>query len=380
MFCEKCGYQLPDDSDFCPACGTRNSRKGATGTIRDMINPAASQGGIQPGAPGPNPAPNAPNAGGPEKNSKKGLIIGLAIAAAGLLVVVVVALVLLLPKKSSAPVTTTASGGGSSSSYDPNGGMNGSFSGGGNSDLPDISTIDLTKTQEETEAPAEEDPVDYETQQTERNLETSDWYHDDFLGVWDDSYSQRCHMEIAHGRRPGEYRIDIWWGDSASTTYHWVYYGFWDYDVSALYVEGERYIETDQASSLDMENLYGYIGFNEQYHVIWIDYVDYSGEDCEFVQQNDPYDPSYYILPESGIRYYTKEELQGLTKDQLRIARNEILARYGRTFKDEELQAYFDSMPWYYPIYTPEEFDQIMNTLLNEYEKANIELIKSLEK
>lgn len=25
MFCRKCGKQIPDDSDFCPKCGTRNA-------------------------------------------------------------------------------------------------------------------------------------------------------------------------------------------------------------------------------------------------------------------------------------------------------------------------------------------------------------------
>lgn len=63
----------------------------------------------------------------------------------------------------------------------------------------------------------------------------------------------------------------------------------------------------------------------------------------------------------------------------LRLARNEILARHGRMFVDKELQDYFNSKSWYQPIYSPEEFDSQMNQILNDYEKTNIENIKKVE-
>lgn len=69
-----------------------------------------------------------------------------------------------------------------------------------------------------------------------------------------------------------------------------------------------------------------------------------------------------------------------LTGEQLRLARNEIYARYGRTFKTAEIQAYFDSQPWYVPQYTPEEFDVIEEDILNPHEKYNLALIKRFEK
>ena len=66
-----------------------------------------------------------------------------------------------------------------------------------------------------------------------------------------------------------------------------------------------------------------------------------------------------YILPNSSTEYLTGEQLirMNLTGEQLRLARNEIYARYGRMFKTAELQAYFDAQPWYVPKYTPKEFD-----------------------
>ena len=85
---------------------------------------------------------------------------------------------------------------------------------------------------------------------------------------------------------------------------------------------------------------------------------------------------SQYVIPDSGTRYLTAADLAGLSKDQLRLARNEIYARHGRTFNDEELQAYFNSQSWYRGTVAPDDFD---TAVLNEYEKANLLFIKDAE-
>lgn len=83
-----------------------------------------------------------------------------------------------------------------------------------------------------------------------------------------------------------------------------------------------------------------------------------------------------YILPTSNSDYLTLDDLKGLTKEQCRIARNELYARHGRLFNDEELQAYFNSCDWYYGYLAPDNFD---DSILNEYEKANRDLIVQYE-
>ena len=100
--------------------------------------------------------------------------------------------------------------------------------------------------------------------------------------------------------------------------------------------------------------------------------VDFSDMD-----ENDTY--YEYILTYSSEQYYYKENLDKVPTDELRIARNEILARHGRRFNDQELQSYFDSKSWYNGEYSPEEFDEQMDDLLNDYEKHNIQIIKELE-
>lgn len=83
-----------------------------------------------------------------------------------------------------------------------------------------------------------------------------------------------------------------------------------------------------------------------------------------------------YILPQSSSSYLSEDDVAYLSTSDLRLARNEIYARHGRMFDDQTLQAYFDSCSWYSPTIAPEDFTEGM---LNQYEKANIELIKKVE-
>ena len=88
------------------------------------------------------------------------------------------------------------------------------------------------------------------------------------------------------------------------------------------------------------------------------------------------YSNDEYIFPYSDSQYLTDSDLWSMSSDELRIARNEIYARHGRMFKDQTLQNYFNSKSWYIPSVRPEDFNEHW---LNEYEKANAQLIKSFE-
>lgn len=82
-----------------------------------------------------------------------------------------------------------------------------------------------------------------------------------------------------------------------------------------------------------------------------------------------------YIFPNSDSEYLSDNDLSGLTKEQLGIARNEIFARYGYVFTTVEYVDYFDKKSWYKP---NSSFDGDIEKL-NKYEKANVELIKKWE-
>ncbi|PIC63481.1 hypothetical protein CSV79_11420 [Sporosarcina sp. P13] len=80
----------------------------------------------------------------------------------------------------------------------------------------------------------------------------------------------------------------------------------------------------------------------------------------------------YFILPKSADMYLKASDLKGLSKSDLRLARNEIYARYGYVFKSKELQSYFGSQTWYSP-------NESYNGSLTEWEKYNVDLIQSKE-
>lgn len=80
------------------------------------------------------------------------------------------------------------------------------------------------------------------------------------------------------------------------------------------------------------------------------------------------------IIPESSTRLLIDEDIADLSEKELRIAINEIYARYGRLFKDVELQVWFDAQPWYQGTVAPEDFDE---EWLSQIEKDNIKYLQS---
>lgn len=112
-------------------------------------------------------------------------------------------------------------------------------------------------------------------------------------------------------------------------------------------------------------------------HVEYVEYPVYV-EYPQYIEYGDSYvyDDSY-MIPDSDSRYISKSELLGMTKDQLKIARNEIYARHGRKFENQTLQDYFNQCAWYYPTINSKDFKESM---LNSYEKANRDLILQYEK
>lgn len=83
-----------------------------------------------------------------------------------------------------------------------------------------------------------------------------------------------------------------------------------------------------------------------------------------------------YIIPDSNTRYITKSDVENLSAYELKLARNEIFARHGRIFESEDLNAYFNSKDWYTGTVTADNFKE---TMLNDYEIKNIEVIKAEE-
>ncbi|SIS47436.1 YARHG domain-containing protein [Zobellia uliginosa] len=77
---------------------------------------------------------------------------------------------------------------------------------------------------------------------------------------------------------------------------------------------------------------------------------------------------------QASFRKLHREELNQMGKDDLKLMRNEIFARYGYIFKEGgDMDKYFKKQKWYRPEH--EEVEQF----LTEIERYNVELIKKIE-
>lgn len=131
--------------------------------------------------------------------------------------------------------------------------------------------------------------------------------------------------------------------------------------------EDEAEEETEGQSMSDEEE-------NPQVNIVFTD------EDAD---AQDAWMDADYILDFSAWREVTEADLEGLNPDQLRIARNEIYARHGRQFLDEELNQWFYDKEWYQDIpekYSPEEFDSLSPSPLSDLERKNAAFISEYEK
>ena len=129
--------------------------------------------------------------------------------------------------------------------------------------------------------------------------------------------------------------------------------------VEPVYFEGSEGDILDQKMALGRENYYAQV----------------AGDFFEHVQGITDINNYDQLFPQTAERYFTAEDFADCPEDILVLAKNEIYARHGRMFLDREIYEYFLTRMWYEPTYAPEEFDE---SCLNEYEKANIELLVSL--
>ncbi len=84
-------------------------------------------------------------------------------------------------------------------------------------------------------------------------------------------------------------------------------------------------------------------------------------------------EPLYF----TDMKYYREEDFQNDPKIIIHLAKNEIYARHGYIFKDEDLYSYFMGCAWYRPAVAGEEFD---DAVFNDYERKNLELLAAMDR
>ena len=82
---------------------------------------------------------------------------------------------------------------------------------------------------------------------------------------------------------------------------------------------------------------------------------------------------SAYLMPDSAERYLEASDIEGYSRDEIQLIINEIYARHGREFSSQDNIDYFSAQDWYEPVVG--KSDEEIDSELNAYEKANIELL-----
>lgn len=126
---------------------------------------------------------------------------------------------------------------------------------------------------------------------------------------------------------------------------------------------------------IDEEVLIAALAARQDYY----DQSSYSGEVQKFLETaREVTDISNRVEPlyHTDLKYYSAADFADCTPLIIKIAKNEIYARRGYIFKDEDLYNYFYGQVWYQPVIVPGDFD---DTVFNQYEKANLELLTGLE-
>ena len=109
-----------------------------------------------------------------------------------------------------------------------------------------------------------------------------------------------------------------------------------------------------------------------------IRYIQLSDEEIEaFNTAKEEKLRAEYIFPDSDKKYLSKDEIRTKTVDEMLLGRNEIFARHGYIFTDENLKNHFEGTSWYKGTIPAEQFNS--DQVFNDFEKKNVELIKRVE-
>ena len=161
-------------------------------------------------------------------------------------------------------------------------------------------------------------------------------------------------VEISNYRTPGDrFTIDsginsVWW-----STKSWYYYGYQTLDELYQTVVTRNSDTYNHEDSVD-ESVAEYVTEDE--------------EDEDFIVGEDG-----IIFPNSSEEVIGSAEIESLTDEELRYAINELYAKHGYIFKDDELKAYYEKYNWYDPSIKSDDFSMDM---FNDVEKENVETMQ----
>lgn len=242
----------------------------------------------------------------------------------------------------------------------------------------------------------DEKPVDFtESQEPQVATITRDIEFMAFLHRFtSDPDFQMAHIKFPLGKMSYAYRDDIDDYDEFTSKY-WVLqsmddlrgYFTWKNDKKIVYL----YDNIIAGCDAEFETTYTFEKINGDWYVTK---GNYSGSDVglaeytagaassantRFRKKYSTPAPVYEYMgtpgdyPQASERLLTENDLAGMTKADLRVMRNEIMARHGYSFKSKDLKDCFESQSWYFPL-----FNNVGN-YLSDIENENVKFIQAHE-
>lgn len=163
-------------------------------------------------------------------------------------------------------------------------------------------------------------------------------------------------VDITNYKTPGDrFTIDSgissgWW-----STKTWYYYGYQTLDE--LY----KVVVTSNSESYKHED-------NVDENLITAE-----TEETEENEEDEVMGEEGIIFPNSSDELIDESDISILSDEELRYAINELYAKHGYIFKDDQLKAYYEKYEWYDPSVKPDDFSV---DLFNDVEKENIEAMQ----
>ena len=359
-FCRQCGTRLNPQSLFCPKCGT----------------PVASEEIYERTVVLPN------TAGGGEEKKKRLLILLLSILG-GLLALLIIAAVIsgIIKGKKTVPETEEEARSERTSRTETEPADTDEES----SAEPDETGGKAIDTKEAPETEKETEPAPAETEvpsETETEKETPEETEKETETVPEETKPVKSLESQVTGTWLGDLNSVIFLKEDGSCTYQepcnvtnirlrrgvqcrWSIYG------SRLYIDNAGGYDL----YADLENPVGSLRIlsdNTSWNIETFRMLR-EGESLPAVSEKD-----CYLLP-SDRRKLSDADLDALSQQEVKLARNEVFARHGRKFKDSTIRSYFEGKNWYSGKIDSAVFDQNMDSYLNDYEIYNYKFITDYE-
>lgn len=141
----------------------------------------------------------------------------------------------------------------------------------------------------------------------------------------------------------------------------------YDQCLEAFYERHYAGMTGEQIEALVSERSKYYM--SSKYYADITDYWENVREVRDIANRTDP-------LFFTEMVYYTREDFEDLPEAVIHLAKNEIYAKRGYIFSDEDLNQYFMGCAWYQPMYSGDVFD---DSIWNDYERKNLELLSELD-